>query len=125
MTEQVPGEVDPAPLVGRILEGPPQRGHETAVLVGDGQLHPGQAALFEAEQEATAERLVLAVADVETQDFPCPVGGDPGGDHDRHRHDLAALAGLVADVEVGRIQVDVRERRVVQRPGAERADRRR
>jgi len=40
------------------------------MLVGDDQLHPGQAALFEAEQEAAPKRLVLAVADVEAEDLP-------------------------------------------------------
>ena len=49
---------------------PLQRGHQAGVLVGDDQLHPGQAALLEAEQEAAPERLVLAVADVEAEDLP-------------------------------------------------------
>jgi len=35
---------------------------------------------------------------------------------------LAALAGGVADVKVGRVEVDVGELDVVQRPGAERPD---
>lgn len=59
--------------------------------------HSGQAALCEAEQEATPERLVLAVPDIHPEDLAGAVGGDPGGHHDRHRDHLAALAGFVAD----------------------------
>ena len=47
--QEIAGEVDPTPLVGRALEGPLQRLHETGVLIADDQLHPGKAALFEAE----------------------------------------------------------------------------
>ena len=120
--QEVAGEVDPAPLVRGALEGPLERLHEAGVLIGDDQLHTAQAALFEAEQEAAPERLVLAVPDVESEDLPRAVSGDPGGHHDCHRDNLAALAGLVTDVEVGRVEVDVGERGVVQRPGAERSD---
>jgi hypothetical protein len=68
--EEVAGEVDPAPLVGGALEGPLQRCDESGVLVGDDQLHAGQAALFEAEQGGTPERLVLAVSHVDAEDLP-------------------------------------------------------
>ena len=47
------------------------------------------------------------------------VGGDPGGDHDRHRGDLR---GLVADVQIGGVQIDVGELDVIETAGAERAD---
>jgi len=78
--------------------------------------------VFEAEHEGPPERLVLAVPDVESEDLPGAVGGDPGGHHDGHGDDLAAFAGLVAHVQVGRVEVDVGERDVVQRPGPERPD---
>jgi hypothetical protein len=71
------------------------------VLVGDHQPHPGQAALLQIGQKAALRNLVLAVADVE--DFPAAVGGDPGRDHHGHREDLG---GGVADVQVGRVEVD-------------------
>ena len=45
-------------------------------------------------------------ADIEAKDLSGAVSGDRGRDHDSHRHHLATLAGLVADVQVGRIQVD-------------------
>src|SRR3954452_20454284 len=50
------------------------------------------------------------------RDLAAAVGGDPGRDHDGHRHDLG---GGVADVEVGGVEVDIRERGVVQPPLAE------
>ena len=120
--EQVAGEVDPAPLVRDALERPPECLDQSGVLVADDEPDAGQAALLEAEQEPTPEDLVLAVTDVQTEDLPLPGGGDPGGDNDGHGHDLPALAGGVTDVEVGRVEVDVGELDVVQRPGAERAD---
>ena len=102
------------------LEGPLERLDQAGVLVADDQPHPAQAALLQRGQEAAPEHLVLAVADVEAEDLPDAVGGDPGGHHHRHRHHLG---GGVADVEVGRVEVDVGELGVVQRPGPERADR--
>ena len=83
------------------------------MLIADDQLHPAQATLLETEQEAAPERLVLAVADVEAEDLPGAVDGDPGGDHDGHRDDLAVLAGLVVDMEIGRVEVDIGKRGVV------------
>ena len=115
--------MDPAPLVRRSLEGPLQRGHQPGVLVGVDQLHPGQAASLEAEQEAAPKCFVLAVTDVEPEDLPRTVSGDPGGYHDGHRDDLAALAGLVAHMQVGRVEVHVGEPDVVQRSGPEGTDR--
>src|SRR4051794_12399937 len=53
------------------------------------------------------------------RDLPAAVGGDPGRDHDGHRHDLG---GGVADMQVGGVEVDIRERGVVQPPGPERGD---
>ena len=62
----------------------PQGGDQAGVLVGDHQLDPVQAALLQRAQEAAPEHLVFGVADVDAQDFPAAVGGDPGGDHDGH-----------------------------------------
>ena len=70
-------------------------------------------------REAAPERFVLAVADIAAEDLPGAVGGDAGRHDHGHRHDLA---GGVADVQVGRIQVDVRELDVAEGAGAERAD---
>ena len=88
------------------------------MLVADDEPpHPGQAALLEAGHEALPEDLVLAVTYVQAQDLSLPCRAHTGGDHDRHGHHLG---GLVPHVQVGRIQVDVGELGVVQRPGAER-----
>ena len=88
MGEQVAGEVHPAPLVAGALEGPLQGLHEPGVLVADDEPDAVQAALLQGGQEAAPERLVLAVADVESEDLAGAVGGDPGGDDDGHRDDL-------------------------------------
>ena len=76
------------------------------MLVGDHQAHPGQAALLQPGQEAPPEHLVLAVADVQAEDLPATVGGDAGGDHDGLGHHHGVLG---AHVQVGRVQVHVRE----------------
>ena len=88
--------------------------------VGDHQAHPAQAPVAQRAQEPGPERLVLAVADVDAEDLPVAVGGDPRRDHDRPRHDLAE--GVVADVDVGGVEVHVRERDVAEGAVAERVD---
>ena len=70
-------------------------------------------------REAAPERFVLAVADIAAEDLPRAVSGDAGGDHDGHGYDLA---GGVADVQVGRIHVDIGELDMPERAGAERAN---
>ena len=103
--QQVPGEVDPAALVGRPLEAAPDGGDQAGVLVRDDQLHAGEAPGAQGAQEATPEGLVFGVADVEAQDLPAPVGSDPGGDD----HGLGGHVVVVADVQVGGVQEDVGE----------------
>jgi hypothetical protein len=119
MRQQVPREVDSASLMGRALEAAFEGGDEAGVLVGDDEPNPGQAASFERGEEAAPEHLVLAVADVEAEDLAATVGGDPSGHDDRHRNDLG---GGVANVQVGRIKVDVGEVGVIEAAGAERGD---
>ncbi|MCB5294463.1 hypothetical protein BJQ90_03931 [Arthrobacter sp. SO3] len=72
--------------------------------VGDHQLHPFQAAGFQRPQERGPEALVLAVADVEAQDFPASVRSDAEGDHHRLGHDAVPDAGLA----VGGVEENVR-----------------
>jgi hypothetical protein len=75
------------------------------VLVGDDQPQSAQSALLlQVGQERPPEDLVLGVADVETEDLAAAVSGDPGGDDHGHRDDLG---GGVADVQVGRVEIDV------------------
>jgi hypothetical protein len=104
--EQVAGEVDPAALVPSTLETAPQGLYEAGVLVADHELHPSQATALQAGEEARPERLVLAVADVDAQDLSGAVRGDASRDHDGHRQDLP---GGVADVQVGRVEIDIGE----------------
>jgi hypothetical protein len=99
------------------LEAAAQGGDETGVLIGDDQLHAAEAALAERLEEAAPEHLVFAVADVDPKHLAVAGGGDPGGDHDGHR---AHLAGLVADMQAGGVQVGVGELDVIQPAGAER-----
>ena len=47
---------------------------------------PGQAARFQGPQKRRPKRAVLAVTDVEAEDFAASVGGHPGGDHHRLGH---------------------------------------
>ena len=61
-------------------------------------------------QELGPEGLVLAVADVHTEDFAVAVSPHAGGDHHRFGDDLAG----VADVDIGRVQPDVGKRLMVQ-----------
>jgi hypothetical protein len=114
--QQVTGEVHPASLMCRALEGAFEGGDQAGVLVGDDQPHRGQATAFQGGQEAAPKYLVLAVAHVQAKDFPAAVGGDPGGHHDRHGHHLG---GGVAYVQVRGVQVDIRELDMIQAPGAE------
>jgi len=119
--QQVAGEVDPAPLVGCSLEAASQGLDQPGVLVGDDQLHPGQSALLQRGEEAAPECLVLpdfwAVPDVEAEDLTGAGGGDPGRHDHRHRDHLG---GVVAHVQVGRVEVDVGKLDVLQGPVAER-----
>jgi hypothetical protein len=54
------------------------------VLVGDDQLHPGQATLLQGAQKPAPKHLVLRIADVDAEDLPAAAGGHPGGHHDGH-----------------------------------------
>jgi hypothetical protein len=103
-------------LVPGALEAAFEGSHETGVLVGDDQPHPREATAFQRGEEAAPEHLVLAVAHVEPEDLTTAVGGDAGRHHDGHRHHLR---GAVAHVQIGRIEVDVREAGVVQPSRAE------
>ena len=78
--QQVAGEMHPAALAGGALEGPVGGGVEAAVGIGGDQAHPGEAAVAQRGEEGLPESLVLAVADVASQDLAAALRGDPGGD---------------------------------------------
>ena len=111
------GRSAPGSVGARCLETAAQRRDEAGVLVGDDQLDPVQAALLEGGEEPAPEHLVLAVADVQTEDLPLTGGGDAGRHHDGHG---LHLRSLIADVEVGGVEVDPWGAGVVQPSGAER-----
>jgi hypothetical protein len=75
------------------------------VGVGDDQLDTGQPSGLERPEERRPEGTVLAVADVQAEDFPTAVGGHPGGNDDRTADHPAVDPGL----EVGGIHEQVRE----------------
>ena len=79
---------------------------------------PGQAALFQGPQKRRPKRAVLAVTDVEAEDFAAPVGGHPGGDHHRLRHHPVIDPGLA----IGGVEEHIREPLVGQGPIPERGD---
>jgi hypothetical protein len=98
---------------------------QAAVMIGDHQLHPGQAAFAQAAQEFGPEGLGLAVADRAAQHLPAPVGGHTGGDHDGLGGHFRALTGLVAadtGFAVGGIEEHIGEGLRGQIPGVEGAD---
>jgi hypothetical protein len=64
-----------------------------------------QPAGLQRPQERGPEGTVLAVADVQAEDFPAAVGGHAGGDHHGAGDDSAVDAGL----EVGSVHEQVRE----------------
>jgi hypothetical protein len=90
---------------------------EPGVGVGDDQLHPAQTAGFEAAQERGPERAVLGVAHSKSEHFAPTISPDTGSDHHRLGHDSVVDPGLA----VSRVQEDIRELLVGQRPVAERA----
>ena len=67
--EQVAGVVDPAALPRRPRQDLADRGSQPGVGVGDDEAHPAQPAGAQRAQEPGPERLVLAVADVDTEDL--------------------------------------------------------
>ena len=89
------------------------------MLIGDHQLHPAEPTRLQRAQELAPEHFLFGIADVAAQDLPGAVGGDAGGDDDGHRGDLRRG---VADMEIGGVEIHVRELDVIQRAGAERAD---
>ena len=91
---------------------------EAGVGVGDDQLHPAESAGLQAAQEGGPEGAIFAVDDGEAEDFPPPVGANPGGDHDRLGDHPPVDPGLA----VGRVQKHIRERRRGQRPVPKRRD---
>ena len=116
--EQVAHRMDPTPLPGGALEAAGDRFDQPGMGVGDHEPHAGQAAIGEAGEELTPERLVLRVADIDTEHLTMPIGTQPGGDHDRLRGDVTVLA----DMHVGGIQPDVDERLMIEPAGAQHGD---
>jgi hypothetical protein len=111
-------EVDAAASPGRAAQDRADGLLQPGVGLRDDQLDSGPAAGLQGAQERRPEGAVLAIADVQAEDFPAAVGGDPGGDDDRAADDPPIHPGL----EVGGVQEQVREGCMGQRPGSEGRD---
>src|SRR5262249_28073769 len=94
MAERLAQEVNRAALPWT-LERLCDRGLEAGVRVGDDQLHAGQTARDEAAEEAAPEGLGLALTDVETDHLAVTGLVHGVGEHQRLRHDAAAVTDLL------------------------------
>ena len=109
----------PAALASGAAEPPVRGGTEAAVRIGDHQAHAAEAPLAQRVQELLPEPFGLAVADVAAQNLPVAACGDARGDDGGHR---GGLGEVVAHVQIGGVQIHVRELDVVQAAGSERLD---
>ena len=116
--QHVAHEVHPAALPGGADQHRGDGGLQPGVGIGDDQLGPAQAAGLQRAQERGPKRAVLAVADVEPEDFTATVGGDAGGDHDRLGDHPAVDPGLA----VGGVEEHIGVGDLGQGPVAECAD---
>ena len=80
MGERVAHEVNAAALPGRAKDLGDGR-FQALVRIGYDELHPFQAALFEAAQKAEPERGGFRRADSQAENLPPPVGIDARGDY--------------------------------------------
>lgn len=80
------------------------RGLDSAVVVGDDQLHATQAAVGQAAQEGLPERLSLRGANIHAQHFAPAVAVHAHGDDHRDADD----ASLLPDLHIGGIDPQVR-----------------
>ena len=97
--------MDVAALPGRPREALRDRGLRAGVGVGDHEADPGKPPVPQRAQEPAPERLVLA--DVDPEDFTGALDADPGGRNDHPGDHLAER--VVADIDVGRVEIDLRE----------------
>src|SRR4029077_7992909 len=87
-------EVDAAALPGA-AEHLVDRLLQPGMRVGDDELHPGQAALDQATEEAAPERFRLGLADIEADHLAIAGLVDAVGEHERLAHDTATVANLL------------------------------
>ena len=103
--EDVAHKVHPAALPAGALEHGPDGLLQAGVRVRHNQLDPAEAAGLQRPKEAGPKALVLAVTNVESEDFPAPVGSHADRDDNGLGHDPVPDAGLA----VGRVEEHVRE----------------
>src|SRR6266508_1823826 len=115
---QVAHEVGATPLPRRSGKRCPNRMHQAQVIIGDHELHTGEASYHEVPEERRPARAVLGGEDVEAQDLPPPVAVDRRPHHRGHGADPTGLPA--PDLE--RIEPHVRVRAAVEGPGPERLD---
>ena len=91
--QQVSGEVDTTVLPDAALQLPADRLGEPLVGVGDQQLDPSKAALFERGKEFTPEALAFGVVHLEAQQLGAAVGIDAHGEDDGPLSDVNQVDG--------------------------------
>src|SRR5262245_32898834 len=114
MPERLAEEVDGAALPGTV-ERLRDRRLQAGVRIGDDQLHPAQAALDQAAQEAAPEWLRFALADIEADHLPVAGLVHRIREHERLGHDPAAVSdfldlGVQPEVGVAALERPVAER---------------
>ena len=103
--QQVAHEVHPAALPGRAGRMAPIAACSPAWASQMTSWTPVRPRAFSAARNAVQNAPSSAVADVDAQHLPVPVGGHPGGDHHRLGHHPAIDPGLA----VGRVEEHVGE----------------
>jgi hypothetical protein len=86
--QQVPRKVHAATLPAAALQHPADGVGKALVGIADHQLDASEAALLERSDEVAPERLALAVAHLEAEQFPAPIGVHAHGDDDSSGADL-------------------------------------
>ena len=107
--------MDPTALPGSADEHPGDGRLEAEVVIGDHQLHPGQAPGPQTLEERRPERSRLAVAHGHAQHLPVTVGAHPGGYH----HGTGDHPAVDPTLDVGGVGEDVGKLDVVEGPVAE------
>ncbi len=116
--QQVPHAMGAAALPRRAGQNTGDRCLEPFVRVGDDELHAGEATRHEGTQERAPPGAVLGRDHVDAEHLSVAVCVHPDRDNDRHVHDAARFADLLAE----RVQPHIRVRASIQRPVPERID---
>jgi len=88
------------------------------MVVGDYELHPGEATGHQGAPEGEPSGAVFSGGQVDAEDLTVPFGVDAGGDQQRNVDDAAAFT----DFDRHRVRPHIRIRARIERPAAEIGD---